>query len=142
MASSHSNTDDTLKSTIRSSDSDETIQFKLIRPCDRYEDEYTECKSAKSRRQQIFVHGQTIDCETWAKDLANCKKWTWAGDEEAAMAVIDSERRRLRQRLIPHMKSDVWSKRNGPPPDWNNPLPEFEELNKNSYLTRVKETGW
>ncbi|KAK3919612.1 UPF0545 protein C22orf39-like protein [Frankliniella fusca] len=128
------------KSIIQSPPPEGSLEYRLIRPCDRYEDEYNECKSSKSRRQQIFVYGQTIDCESWAKDFENCKKWTWASDEEAARSVIESERKRLHERLIPHMQNKVWEKRDGAPPGWNKPLPEFEAQNQDSYLTLMKDS--
>lgn len=49
--------------------------------------------------------------------------------------MIESERKRRRERLLAHYNNDVWEKRKEPPKDWNKPLPE--ELQKdyeNSYL--------
>lgn len=133
-----------LKKSQETSESDEYpihLEKGLIRPCERYEDEYNECKSAKSRRQQVFVYGEIQDCEDWARDLANCQKWAWQGDELAANAIIQSERKRLQGRLLPHIQNKVWSKRDHPPENWNAPLPEFEEINKNSYLTLIRDQG-
>lgn len=55
--------------------------------------------------------------------------------------MIANERKRLEDRLIPHLHNKVWSKREKPPEDWNKPLPQFEELNKNSYLARCRNEG-
>lgn len=49
--------------------------------------------------------------------------------------LIASENKRRMQRLLPHYKNDVWTKRKEPPENWNCPLPEHlcEEY-KGSYL--------
>ncbi|KAJ1531984.1 hypothetical protein ONE63_000620 [Megalurothrips usitatus] len=120
---------------------DEALATHLIRPCERYQDEYEQCRSSKGRRQQIFVYGNVLDCEPWAKDFANCQKWTWTSDAEAAGAVVKNERERLKERLTPHLSTKVWEKRETPPENWNAPLPSFQEFTKNSYLTRVSKEG-
>lgn len=117
------------------------LRTNLIRPCEVYKDEYKECKSSKSRRQQIFVHGQIADCEQWSKDFDNCQKWTWQSNEDAAKSIIESEIQRIDERLKPHLYNKVWKKRDKPPEDWNKPLPEFEKLTKNSYLSMIDQKG-
>ncbi|XP_034241350.1 UPF0545 protein C22orf39 homolog [Thrips palmi] len=125
----------------QSPDNPSELRTNLIRPCETYKDEYDECLSSKGRRQQIFVHGEVLDCEQWSKDFKNCQKWTWKSDEDAAKSIIESEMRRLDDRLKPHLFNQVWKKRDKPPEDWNKPLPEFMELNKNSYLNLINEKG-
>ena len=117
------------------------LRKELIRPCERYYDEYEQCKTFKSRRQQLFVHGQYFDCEPWNQDHENCAKWMWHGDEEAARAIIEHEKGRLDERFVPHFRNEVWSKREKPPEDWNKPLPEFERITENTYLDSIKKYG-
>lgn len=106
-----------------------------IRPCFLYKEEYSDCKSIKGRFHQHFIHGQSIDCESWKKDFDNCVQYEEKKDAEAATAVIKSEERRRHERLRAHYGNGVWLKRPSPPEDWNSPLPVWiEERNKNTYL--------
>lgn len=51
------------------------------------------------------------------------------------MKIIDSEKVRRHDRLKAHYKNNVWEKRKQPPPEWNQPLPDYISKNyENSYL--------
>lgn len=45
------------------------------------------------------------------------------------------------ERLRAHYRNDVWKKRDGPPPDWDKPLPEWmQKRDENTYLAiKAKE---
>ncbi|XP_023030129.1 synaptic plasticity regulator PANTS [Leptinotarsa decemlineata] len=97
----------------------------MIRRCAVYDDEYSDCTSFKARFNQYFIFGKTLDCTQWKKDSINCYKWKDNQDLKAANELIESEKNRRKERLLPHYMNDVWEKRKAPPEDWNKPLPEY-----------------
>ncbi|KAK9707695.1 Protein of unknown function (DUF3128) [Popillia japonica] len=97
----------------------------MIRPCETYKEEYSDCRSIRSRFQQYFVFGHTIDCSQWKRDADNCYKWTENRDLRAAKNLINSEKERRLERLRAHYNNNVWEKRQSPPADWNKPLPDY-----------------
>ncbi|XP_023946876.2 UPF0545 protein C22orf39 homolog [Bicyclus anynana] len=113
----------------------------LIRDCEVYKDEYKECTSFRGRFHQYFIYGDTLDCNQWKKDYNNCCKWTDDKDLKAAEAVINSEKNRRLERLKSHYQNDTWTKRDGPPPDWEQPLPDWMvKRDENTYLAhKAKE---
>ncbi len=62
--------------------------FHQVRPCDSYNVEYKQCKRMGGRFHQYFIYGQTIDCNTWYKDLKNCQKWTNNEDVKALVSCV------------------------------------------------------
>ncbi|KAJ8918878.1 hypothetical protein NQ315_011170 [Exocentrus adspersus] len=107
----------------------------MIRRCTVYDEEYKDCTSMKARFNQYFIFGETLDCSQWKKDSINCYKWIENGDVKAAEELIDSEKRRRRERLLPHYQNDTWQKRKAPPEDWNKPLPEYlQKEYEHTYL--------
>lgn len=49
--------------------------------------------------------------------------------------LINSEKQRRAERLYAHYRNDVWQKREKPPENWNDPLPEWMQKEfQNSYL--------
>ncbi|XP_013194924.2 UPF0545 protein C22orf39 homolog [Amyelois transitella] len=129
-------------STTTDKNADEILEDKwMIRECDLYKDEYKECTSFRGRFQQYFVFGETLDCNQWKKDYNNCCKWEDGKDLKAAEALINSERARRLERLKAHYRNNVWKKRDGPPPDWDKPLPEWlVKRDENTYLAiKAKE---
>ncbi|KAG5871997.1 hypothetical protein JTB14_030839 [Gonioctena quinquepunctata] len=97
----------------------------MIRRCSVYDEEYSDCTSFKARFNQYFIFGKTLDCSQWKKDSINCYKWTEKQDVKAASELIQAEKTRRKERLLPHYANDVWEKRKAPPEDWNKPLPEY-----------------
>ncbi|PSN39173.1 hypothetical protein C0J52_20383 [Blattella germanica] len=93
----------------------------MVRPCDLYKEEYSDCTSIKARFHQYFIHGESVDCSQWKRDYDNCVRWENNKNSKAL--------------------NNVWTKRDGPPPDWNKPLPEkFQKEYENTYLYhRAKE---
>lgn len=55
--------------------------------------------------------------------------------------LIDSEKQRRKERLLPHYQNDIWERRKTPPEDWNKPLPDFlQKEYENTYLNiKAKE---
>jgi len=101
------------------------LDFWMIRPCEMYKNEYDDCTSIKSRLHQIFVHGNTVDCNHWHEDYSNCLKWKKSNDINAAETLVLSEKIKIRNRLKSFYANDVWETRRNPPENWNDPLPEY-----------------
>ncbi|XP_041976976.1 UPF0545 protein C22orf39 homolog [Aricia agestis] len=109
----------------------------LIRDCDLYDAEYSECTSLKGRFHQYFIFGKSLDCNQWKKDYDNCCKWVDKKNVKAGEAVIKSEKARRFARFRAHYQNDVWKKRDGPPSDWDKPLPEWmRKRDENTYLAQ------
>lgn len=98
-------------------------------------EEYRDCKSIKSRFQQYFVHGDSLDCSSWEHDFENCVKFEEKEDLKAAKKLIDSEGLRRKERLKAHYGNNIWKKRKNPPEDWSKPLPDHLTKDyENSFL--------
>ncbi|XP_008195989.2 synaptic plasticity regulator PANTS [Tribolium castaneum] len=107
----------------------------LIRPCPVYEEEYKECSSLRGRFHQYFIFGETLDCISWKRDYDNCCRWRENKDVKSAKEIIENEKRRRKDRLVPHFSNDVWPRRTSPPDNWNSPLPEhIQKEYETSYL--------
>lgn len=119
----------------------ESEETWMVRPCEMYKEEYSECTSIKARFHQYFIFGKSVDCSQWKRDFENCVLWRDNHNSNALKEVIQSEEDRRLKRLEGHYKNDVWPKRSEPPADWNKPLPErlIKEY-ENTYLYhRAKE---
>ncbi|XP_012533889.1 UPF0545 protein C22orf39 homolog [Monomorium pharaonis] len=107
----------------------------MIRPCIMYKDEHNDCTSIKARFHQYFIYGEAINCDQWKTDYNNCYQWQKYQSEEAYDKLIQSEKQRRAKRLHAHYANNVWEKRERPPENWNNPLPEWMQKKfENSYL--------
>lgn len=47
----------------------------MIKPCELYDEEYSDCTSIKARFHQYFVFGKTSDCKHWKEASFNCYRW-------------------------------------------------------------------
>ncbi|CAH1154027.1 unnamed protein product [Phaedon cochleariae] len=107
----------------------------MIRRCTYYDEEYSDCTSYRARFNQYFIFGKTLDCSQWKKDSVNCYKWKDTEDVKAANELVQNEKQRRKERLLPHYSNDVWVKRKSPPEDWNKPLPaHIQQEYEYSYL--------
>nr|XP_053656079.1 UPF0545 protein C22orf39 homolog [Cherax quadricarinatus] len=107
----------------------------LVRPCERYKEEYKDCRSIKAKFHQYFIHGETKDCSNWQADYDHCLQYRKYKDLESLTSVIKSEMKRRQERLKGHYTNTVWDKRESPPDDWNKPLPEYlQKTQEGSYL--------
>lgn len=62
-------------------------------------------------------------------------KWENKQDYKAAKKIIENEYKRRSVRLKNHYGNDVWKKRENPPSDWSQTLPEnISKEYENSYL--------
>ncbi|XP_065168664.1 synaptic plasticity regulator PANTS [Atheta coriaria] len=110
----------------------------MIRPSVVYDDEYSDCRSIKSRFQQYFVDGHSTDCTQWKRDLDNSYKWEANRDIKAGKEIIVSEKIRRFERMKAHYDNDVWEKRKNPPEDWSKPLPEYMQKEYEATYLNIK----
>ncbi|XP_042862443.1 UPF0545 protein C22orf39 homolog [Penaeus japonicus] len=107
----------------------------LVRPCERYKEEYGDCTSIKAKFHQYFIYGESRDCSQWKKDYESCINYRKTKDMESLESIIESEKNRRNERLLGHYRNTVWEKRDSPPEDWNKELPEwFEKEREMSFL--------
>ncbi|XP_060528795.1 UPF0545 protein C22orf39 homolog [Cylas formicarius] len=107
----------------------------LIRNCQVYDEEYSDCTSIKARFHQYFIFGHMINCSQWKRDSINCYKWTEKKDVNAGKELIESEKEKRKDRLLNHVRNNIWKRRKEPPENWNCPLPEYlQKEYENSYL--------
>jgi hypothetical protein len=106
-----------------------------IRPCHMYKEEYDDCTSIKGRFHQYFIFGQSADCSQWKVDYDNCVRFDSGNDKKSGVDLIKSESERRNQRMQAHYGNDTWTKRDAPPADWSQPLPEWmQQEHEASYL--------
>ncbi|XP_034951384.1 UPF0545 protein C22orf39 homolog [Chelonus insularis] len=127
------------KSEVSNEKSDETPELRenewMIRPCDQYKYEYKDCRSFLGRFYQYYIDGGNHVCQQWKTDYENCKKWKKNQDEEAFNCLVESEKMHRLARWKGHLNNDVWERRQNPPSDWNDPLPDYlNERNQGTYL--------
>ncbi|CAG9760779.1 unnamed protein product [Ceutorhynchus assimilis] len=107
----------------------------MIKECPIYNQEYSDCTSIRARLHQWFVFGQLVDCGQWKRDSLNCCRWVEEKDVNAAKELIESEKKRRKERLLAHYRNNVWTKRKSPPENWNAPLPdEIQKEYESTYL--------
>ncbi|XP_043250381.1 UPF0545 protein C22orf39 homolog [Colletes gigas] len=112
----------------------------MIRPCEVYKEEYDDCRSISARLHQHFIFGKLLECTQWKTDYHNCYVWTKHKSKKAYDELIASEKNRRMERLRPHYKNDVWSRRDTPPENWNEPLPQWlQDKYEHSYLKYMSE---
>ncbi|XP_052872186.1 UPF0545 protein C22orf39 homolog [Anopheles cruzii] len=131
--------------TIKPKTPEEEEVFKnlwSIRPCYLYNEEYDDCTSIKARFHQYFIHGESIDCNQWKRDYANCTRFEKnPTDTKSALELIQSEASRREERMRAHYSNNVWTKRTAPPEDWSKPLPEhmLKEYEGSYLAAKAKE---
>lgn len=111
------------------------LDLWMIRPCEMYNNEYSECTSISSRLHQMFVHGSTVDCNHWHEDYINCLKWKNDKNIQAAETLVNSEKMKRNNRWKTFYANNVWENRTSPPENWNDPLPDYiAQRRQNSTL--------
>ncbi|KAK7087765.1 synaptic plasticity regulator PANTS-like [Littorina saxatilis] len=111
----------------------------LLRPCELYLEEFSDCASAKGRFHQYYTVGSSADCERWQQDYKNCLKFRNTGDTEAAEAIIANEKERRAARLKGARENNVWDYRQGPPPEWKADLSKWTNERQESVLAKAQE---
>ncbi|XP_066978259.1 synaptic plasticity regulator PANTS [Macrobrachium rosenbergii] len=107
----------------------------LVRPCERYKEEYSDCTSIKAKFHQYFINGETADCSQWKTDYNRCLDFRNKRDLKALEDVITSERLRRIKRLEGHHQNNVWEPRESPPDDWSKPIrKEYAADEEFSYI--------
>lgn len=128
----------------------------LVQPCHWYKDEFKECNSFHGKLHQYFIFGKTLDCQQWKTDYNNCLALRKnPADMEALVSrlhlltsnnndcfqsqVIESEEKRIATRLAASARNDVWTYRESPPSNWNDPLPKELQYKGFNYLKMKQE---
>ncbi|KAI1292017.1 UPF0545 protein C22orf39 -like protein [Halotydeus destructor] len=70
----------------------------LVRPCEWYKDEHSECTKIRSRFHQLFIFGKTLDCEHWKQDYATCMNFRKNDDVDSLNKLILHEQQRRQAR--------------------------------------------
>lgn len=52
--------------------------------------------------------------------------------------LVEAEKVRRKERLLPYYTNDVWKKRKAPPEDWNKPLPDYLQKQYESTYLNIK----
>jgi len=107
----------------------------MVRPCEWYSDEDRECRRLRARVHQYFIFGEARDCSEWSRDHETCVSFRRTRDPSKLNALIASEEKRFRQRVLAASQNDVWQYRTTPPSDWSAPLPDWmTQRTKGSFL--------
>ncbi|KAF7491519.1 UPF0545 protein C22orf39 -like protein [Sarcoptes scabiei] len=96
--------------------------YWMVRPCEWYKQEYSDCKSIRARVHQYFINGHTDSCEDWQNDYNNCFQYRKTKDPILIRKIIASELIRKEKRFERARENKVWKYRDEPPSDWNKPL--------------------
>lgn len=110
----------------------------MMRPCEIYLEEYTDCASYKGRFHQYYTQGSYADCERWKQDYKHCLQFRNTKDTSAAESVINSETERRNARLEGARGNDVWEYRQSPPAEWNAPMTKWTQEREDSVLAKAQ----
>ncbi|KAL8577545.1 hypothetical protein ACOMHN_023518 [Nucella lapillus] len=110
----------------------------MLRPCEIYLEEYSDCASYKGRFHQYYTQGSYADCERWQQNYKKCLQFRNTGDISAAESILSSEAERRTTRLAGARGNDVWEYRHAPPTDWSSPLAGRLGGRQDSVLARVQ----
>ncbi|XP_076473088.1 synaptic plasticity regulator PANTS-like [Babylonia areolata] len=121
-----------------SSPEDTPEDLWMLRPCEIYLEEFSDCSSVKGRFHQYYTGGCYDDCERWQQDYKQCLKFRKTGDVSAAESIIEHEKERRAARLEAARGNDVWEYRSTPPADWNAPMKDWVKERKDTVLARVQ----
>lgn len=97
----------------------------LVRPCERYNELYRGCKTIRSRIQQYYVYGETLDCSPHKNNYKACLQYRHTRDASHLDTIIEWEKNLINTRLKTVEQNTTWKRRETPPADFDRPLPEF-----------------
>lgn len=105
----------------------------MVRPCEWYLQEYTDCKSIRGRIHQYFVgsDGSYDNCDGWRDDHYNCSMFRKNQSPDLLNRLIESELARKEKRFAQSRANDVWEYRAEPPSDWNRPVKKMSSTSAN-----------
>jgi len=114
-----------------------TYDLRLVRPCERYKQIFSACRSLRGRLHQYYVYGELFDCSNLKENYSNCKKFRATQDVEFLKSIVEWEKNLIETRLAASLNNPVWKLRDSPPEDFDGPLPEFiRQRQKGSFLYR------
>ncbi|XP_067670861.1 synaptic plasticity regulator PANTS-like [Haliotis asinina] len=112
----------------------------LLRPCELYKEEYSDCESVGGRFHQYYIHGSKQDCRKWKEDFENCMAFRQSPSEEVVEKILQHERERREERLSNARDNDVWEYRKEAPSDWNAPVIRTPQPGQTTILGKIQET--
>ncbi|XP_062618782.1 UPF0545 protein C22orf39 homolog isoform X2 [Saccostrea cucullata] len=112
-----------------------------IRPCISYWKDFTSCCSSSSRIRQVYVNGEMTDCIPLRNISDKCYIMEKGEDGaiDAMNELIEYEKQRQAERVKMKTENDIWEYRTSAPENWSQPLPEFMEARKDTYLNKIQD---
>lgn len=107
----------------------------LVRPCERYKEMYSSCKSIRHRFHQYYVYGELLDCNIYSNLYSCCMDFRKTRDERCLDPIIEWENNFFKTRLQTVKQNKVWKPRDNPPKEFDAPLPaHLIKLHENSMF--------
>lgn len=109
-----------------------------IKSCDTYIKDYRNCTKLSSRLEQYYVYGKKLDCQPLKELMVACVRYKQNVTIDDYKLLLDNEQKRmeeLKRIKESNRQNNIWSYRDLPPSDWNDPLPQWAQ-------DRVKQTSW
>ncbi|WAR03667.1 CV039-like protein [Mya arenaria] len=111
--------------------------------CDYFKTEFETCKHWKSKINQKYLYGETLDCSHDEQMYDMCMDYQRTSDKNLEHQLAFQEYSRSLFRRQNARENDVWEYRTEPPEDWNLPIeyktPEEEKKLKKQELKQNKE---
>uniref|UniRef100_A0A6G1SEM9 Synaptic plasticity regulator PANTS n=1 Tax=Aceria tosichella TaxID=561515 RepID=A0A6G1SEM9_9ACAR len=112
----------------------------LVRPCERYRELFSSCKSIRGRIHQYYVYGELLDCSPNQDNYNACLNYRKTKDLKFLSKIIEWEKNLIMTRTNAERQNKTWQFRDSPPEDFNGPLPEFlAKRQANSLFNREPE---
>lgn len=112
---------------------------RLVRPCERYKEMNQLCTSVRSKIQQYYIYGETLDCSQHASNYQSCLDYRKSQNEDSLKPIIAWEKSLIETRKKTQEQNKVWEKREEPPSNFSAPLPAFIQKNHKESMFRFFE---
>lgn len=110
----------------------------LVRPCERYKEMYSSCRSIRHRFHQYYVYGELLDCKIYSNLYNSCIEFRNKKEEKCLEPIIEWERNYFYTRMQTVNQNKTWVSRTEPPKDFEAPLPAYlEKLHKDSLFRQT-----
>lgn len=107
----------------------------LVRPCERYKEMYSSCRSVRHRFHQYYVYGELLDCNIYSGLYNSCIDFRNTNESKHLDSIIEWERNFFNTRLNTVKQNTTWKPRTEPPKEFDKPLPRhLEKLHKDSLF--------
>lgn len=115
--------------------------FQLVRPCERYNELYKDCRYIRSRIHQYYVYGEFLDCNQHESNYRACIDYRNTRDPEKLEPVIGWERNLIQTRMNTVTQNKAWELRETPPAEFNAQLPDFiaKRTEKSGFIKLIRD---